>query len=258
MNTIVQRGEHLRDAKWPEVAILALVLVNGQLVLWRIVGSTGLFHGGTGVGAWSFPAFVVRRRRAPARPVRDVRWMWRWVIWTFMLAWIAKLPLSLLATHPDGATGLGCLVRPVSGFSAFSAAIGAVIAAAWGTQVLSHRTTLAELIPGVFVLLVASLALATGQLLMFCGHLYRVRRRGLAHTATSRPATRRRFSRQVDRPPGHARRTSARLTGHSIARRPRHRVRRGLVDAAVRVRVAPDRRLVGRNLCRSHRCSRAR
>jgi hypothetical protein len=180
LNAIVVRGEHLRDAKWPELAILALVLVNGQLVLWRIVGSTGFFHGGTGVGPWSFPRLWYVAVALPLAQLVMFRWIWRWVIWSFMLARIAKLPLSLLATHPDRAIGLSCLARPVSAFSAFSAAVGAVIAAAWGTQLLAHRTTLVSLLPTLFVLLVALLALATGPLLLFCGHLYRVRRRGLA------------------------------------------------------------------------------
>lgn len=180
VDDMICHGERLRDAWWPELVILTIALAHGQLVAWQVTGATGWFHGGTGVGPWSFPRLWYVMIALPLAQFVMFRWLWRWAIWSSMLARLARQPLSLLATHPDHAAGLACLARPMSGFSAFSAAIGAVLAAAWGTQMLAHRTTLQAELPTVLALLVAMSALAVAPLLLFCGHLYQVRRRSLA------------------------------------------------------------------------------
>jgi hypothetical protein len=180
VDAIVQRGERLRDLWWPELAIVAIAIAGGQLALWRIAGGTGVFHGGTGVGRWSFPRLWYVAIALPLAQLVMFRWLWRWAIWGYMLVRLARLPLSLLATHPDRSAGLACLARPLSGFSGFAAAIGAVLAGAWETQILAHRATLESYVPALFVLLVAMLLVAIAPLLAFCGHLFRVRRKGLA------------------------------------------------------------------------------
>jgi hypothetical protein len=109
-----------------------------------------------------------------------LRWLWRWSIWAYMLMRIARLPLAPLATHPDRAGGLACVARPVSGFSGFAFAIGTILASAWGMQMLAHDTTLKAELPALAVFLLAVLFVAIAPLFVFCGHLYRARRRGLA------------------------------------------------------------------------------
>jgi hypothetical protein len=180
LDRVVEGGERLRDAGWPEAVCLLAALVGGQLALWEVTGAAGLFHGATGRRAWSFPHLWYDGFALPLFQFFMYRWLWRWAIWSVMLVRIARLPLAPIATHPDRAAGLAALARPVSAFSFFGLAIGAVLAGAFGSQLIAHRTTVRSLLPELLVLLLVLAALATAPLLLFCGHLYRVRWRELA------------------------------------------------------------------------------
>lgn len=178
IDAIVDRGEHLRDRRWPETAMLAVTLAFGQIALWT--GWTGVFHGTAGAGRWELARVWYVVLALPVAQFVIVRFAWLWGIWGYMLARIARLPLAPLATHPDHAGGLSCLARPVTGFGAYAFACSAVLAGAWGTQVIAHRTTVGALMPDLLVLLVLVAAVAIAPLLLFSTHLYRIRRRGLA------------------------------------------------------------------------------
>src|SRR6476620_2755013 len=105
------------------------------------------------------------------------RWVWRILIWAYVLARIARLPLSLLATHADFACGLAALARPVTAFSGFVFATGAILSAAWSTLLIEERTTLELLTPKIATFLVGVLVVAIGPLLVLSGHMFRTRRR---------------------------------------------------------------------------------
>lgn len=175
---IVDRGEHIRDRWWPETILFAVAVGFGQLAFWT--HDTGVFSGATGAGDWELTRVWYVLVALPVAQFVIVRFVWLWGIWCYMLARVAQLPLAPLATHPDQAGGLSCVARPVTGFGAFVFACSAILAAAWGTQVLAGRTTLDAQLPELlaFLLLVAAVAIA--PLLLFSPHLYRIRRRGLA------------------------------------------------------------------------------
>ena len=109
------------------------------------------------------------------------RWMWRWLVWSNLLARLARLPLAPLATHADGAGGLACLARPVAAFSGLVLALSGILASAWGTQVLRSRHVIKYYLPGLVAYLLLAVAFAFGPYLVFSGHLFRARRRGLAN-----------------------------------------------------------------------------
>jgi hypothetical protein len=108
------------------------------------------------------------------------RWMWRWIIWSYMLARISRLKLFLLATHTDLACGLSALTRPVSGFSGFVLAIGALLSAAWSTRLIRGHASLPDLLPMLVVFLLVALAIGLGPLLLLSAQLFRARRQTLA------------------------------------------------------------------------------
>jgi hypothetical protein len=168
----------VRDLWWPEPAILAVALAFGILAFWT--GWTGVFHGATGAGRWELARVWYVIVALPVAQFVIVRFVWLWVIWAYMLARIARLPLAPLATHPDHAGGLACVARPVTGFGGFAFACSAVLAGAWGTQILAHRTTLDAQMPELVAFVLGISALAIAPLLPFSPHLYRARRRGLA------------------------------------------------------------------------------
>lgn len=180
LDRIVARGEHLRDLWWPELVLAGVALLGGQLVLWRLVGGTGVFSGETLVEPLSFSRVWYGGFALPLVQFVMFRWLWRWAIWSSMLFKINRLPLSVLATHPDRAAGLACLARPMSSFAVVAFGLGSILAGAGGTQLLAGRTTVQEQMPALLVFVLSVLALAAGPLLPFSIHLYRARRRTLS------------------------------------------------------------------------------
>jgi hypothetical protein len=173
---IVARGERLRDSPWAEAILFGLALIGGQLALWNISGATGFVHATAVVSTWSFARVWYALVALPVVQFVMFRWLWRWLIWSYMLAAIARLPLRALATHPDHAAGLAPLAWPMTGFGVFTFSVAAVLAGAWATQLIEHTTTLQALIAPLAAFLVAALVLALGPLLMFCRHMFDVRR----------------------------------------------------------------------------------
>ena len=99
IDCIVDRGENTCVMHGGRKAALAAVaLIGGQLALWEVTGATGMFHGGASAGAWSFPRVWYVVIALPLTQFVMFRWLWRWGIWNFMMARIALLPLTPLAT----------------------------------------------------------------------------------------------------------------------------------------------------------------
>lgn len=180
VDRICERAERLRASWQVELALLVIALLGGQLVLWDVFGTTGLFHGGATAGFLSFSRVWYAVFALPLLQFVMFRWLWRWLIWTYVLACIARERLDLLATHADSACGLAALARPISAFSAFVLAIGAILSGAWATRMIADQTTLGALWPNVVTFLVAALVVAAGPLVLLSGHLFRARRRTLA------------------------------------------------------------------------------
>ena len=180
VDRILVRAERLRDSWLVEAALLGLGLAGGQLVLWKVFGSTGLFSAGAPVSWWSFSRLWYALVALPLVHFVMGRLLWRWLIWTYVLARLSRLPLATLATHADYAAGLAPLARPVTGFSGMVLGIGALLAGAWGTKVIADRATVDTFLPGLLAFILASSILALGPLLFFSAHLFRTRRRELA------------------------------------------------------------------------------
>ena len=180
VDRILARAERLRDSWLVEAALLGLGLVGGQLVLWRVFGSTGLFSAGDKVSWWSFSRLWYALVALPLVHFVMGRMLWRWLIWTYVLARISRLPLATLATHADYAAGLAPLARPVTGFSGMVLGVGAILAGAWGTRLIADRATVDAFLPGLLTFILGSTIIALGPLLLFSGHLFRTRRRELA------------------------------------------------------------------------------
>jgi hypothetical protein len=180
LDDIERSAERLRDSWRVELALLVVAITGGQLVLWRVIGSTGAFHGGETVEFWSFPRVWYAVVALPLVQFVMFRWMWRWIIWSYMLARISRLRLFLLATHTDLACGLSALTRPVSGFSGFVLALGALLSAAWSNKLIRGHASLPDLVPMLVVFLLTALALSLGPLLLLSAHLFRARRQTIA------------------------------------------------------------------------------
>ena len=180
LDAIFGRAERLRSSRWAVAGLVALAAIGGQLALWGVVGSAGAFHGGSAPESLSFSRLWYALVSLPLFQFMMFRWVWQWLVWTYVLARLARLPLALIATHPDRVAGLSPLGWPIVGATGFVLAMGAVISGAWSTQLVAQRVTLPGLFPGMLAFVLGAIAFTFGPLLLFCGHLFRARARALA------------------------------------------------------------------------------
>jgi hypothetical protein len=106
-------------------------------------------------------------------------WLWRLVVTTVFCARVARLPLSLVPTHPDRLGGLGFLERIPIAFAPVILAISAVFGSRWAHDVVYHGVHVTELrLPAAgFLVLVTVVFLA--PLAVFMAPLARSRRQAL-------------------------------------------------------------------------------
>jgi len=107
-------------------------------------------------------------------------WLWRFVLWTWMLWRFARLPLALRATHPDHACGLAFLGLAQSRFAILSAAGALVVcgncinqAVYGGVDILTFRYLIAAYV-------IISTGVLLGPLLLMSVPLARARRQDMA------------------------------------------------------------------------------
>jgi hypothetical protein len=174
---ILDRAERLRDSRLASLAILAIALFAGQAVLWGLVGPTGVFAGVVSAGSVSFARIWYGCVALPIVQLLLLRYLWHWLIWSYIVVRVSRLNLATIATHPDHAAGIGFLSSPVSAFWCFVLAESAMLASAWGTQIIAGRATVDDLIPTFIAFLVLVAALAFAPLFLYIGILYRARHR---------------------------------------------------------------------------------
>jgi hypothetical protein len=107
------------------------------------------------------------------------RWLWRLGLWWYFLWRLKKLELNLVATHSDGAGGLGFLAVVQEHFVPLAFAIGAAFSGSFAETILQGKMaieSLYSLVPGVLILVSA---LFIGPLLLFTRKLWDCRVDGL-------------------------------------------------------------------------------
>jgi len=180
LDRIVDRGERLRGSGVVEAALLVIAIAAGQLGLWGVLGPTGVFAGIAHHTDWSFARVWYSTVSLPLLQFVVLRWLWRWVVWCYMLARFSRLPLAATAMHADRAAGLSFFAWPTGGYHWFVTAVATVLSGAWGTQLLDHRVTVPSLGPTLVAFLVIACVVGYAPLLPFSRHVYRARRRDLA------------------------------------------------------------------------------
>jgi hypothetical protein len=184
----VNSAFRLRNSVAAEVLLLAFVYVVGVLIVWRrfvaidvsswyaTSSSAGsrLTHAGLWYAMVSLPFFQFLL----------VRWYFRLVIWIRFLWQVSRLDLSLVATHPDLAGGLGFLSETVYGFTVLLLAHGAMLAAQIANRVLFAGAALQDFKIEIAVMLVFLMCLVFAPLVVFSPQLARARRLGLNEYGT--------------------------------------------------------------------------
>jgi hypothetical protein len=106
-------------------------------------------------------------------------WVTRVTVWAVFLWRVARLNLRLVASHPDGAGGLGFVGMSLRGFRLVSLATGALVAGTIANQILQHGLSPFAFKRVVITLLLANVVLFAGPLMVFVRILHETKRRGI-------------------------------------------------------------------------------
>jgi hypothetical protein len=107
------------------------------------------------------------------------RWVWRLGAWWWFLAQVSRLPLRLLAGHPDRVGGLSGLEQVQRRLLPLVLSISVLEAAVWAEELTRRSLSLPDLyFPGAVVVLLGLLILL-GPVLAFVPALWACRERGL-------------------------------------------------------------------------------
>ena len=171
----------LRDRLLPELVMLFLaylpslsgqtqeILTAGASSWHSISDAMGLSHAG-----WWFSLVS-----APMFRFLLFRWLWRMLVWAWLLWQISRLDLVLMSTHPDKAAGLGFLSEGQLGFSSIAFAGSVVIAAQVGNAIAYEGATLDGLKYVILGYCLFMIILLLSPLLLMVPQLYHVRKQGL-------------------------------------------------------------------------------
>jgi hypothetical protein len=121
------------------------------------------------------------------------RWLHRFLVWSLLLATLARLPLALVPTHPDRAGGLGVLTLYPSVFSGLILAVGATIGAELVAGAVRDTTTLNDIVVAMLAWTLGVLVVFLGPLLPFAVPLKRLRETALEELGPSSTVANRRF-----------------------------------------------------------------
>jgi hypothetical protein len=76
-------------------------------------------------------------------PFLLLRWVWRYLVWCWLLQRLSRFDLQIVATHPDRAAGLAFVSLGHTAFTGVGLAMSCLVAAAIGTRVLQEGVALA-------------------------------------------------------------------------------------------------------------------
>ncbi len=177
LDAILDRTERLRDSRLVEGALAVGMLGSGQASLWGLTSWSSLVHPLDHSMTMSFANLWCTAIVLPLVQFMILRWLWRWLLWAYVLVRLSRLPLSLNAIHPDQAAGLTILSSPIDAFALYVAADASIVAVAWMVKLHDHRATLETISSSFFALVVAAIVIACSPLLVFLRDLHEARHR---------------------------------------------------------------------------------
>ena len=177
----VRQALRVRDSFLAEGIMVGVVIFtmvslrlefSGSSSTWQILVSPS---GGTRTMAGWWHVFV----SLPIFQFLTVRWLWRYLIWCWLLWRISRLDLQLIPTHPDRAAGLGFLGEAQVKFGIIVLAFSSVLSCHAGEEILFGGASLAGYKMMILGYVVLVLLVLLAPLFVFSSRLFEVKRRGL-------------------------------------------------------------------------------
>ncbi len=176
----LRKVRELRDARLPELICLLLAIAS-------VFSGTTLGDRLPGVAEWSLAAdgrlsqagVWLQYVSTPLFRFVVLIWLWRLLLWTWLLWKLVRQRLDLHAAHPDGAAGLGFLGMAQERFAVMSLANGFVLCGAFANHILYLGETLFSLRYLIVGYVIAASALVLAPLLLLAPTMLRVKRHAL-------------------------------------------------------------------------------
>ncbi|MEQ9811773.1 MAG: hypothetical protein RLO50_03255 [Azospirillaceae bacterium] len=174
---ILTRISGIRNSHLPDLVIIGLVVLFGTLFradagspisAWQ-QGSDGLSLAG-----WWWVVVSL-----PVLQFLILRWIWRYLLWSWFLFRMSQLDLRLFPTHPDRAGGLGFLGVVQQSLASIVLALSITLSAAAGQEIYFGYATFADYQFLVLAYAVLVLVVFLAPLFVFTGTLVRLRREGM-------------------------------------------------------------------------------
>jgi hypothetical protein len=170
----LETADRRTSSPLPEAIVLAIALIlSGFVFAYGIRIDPSAWEGRVVDGAvtLSWAGLAARWVSAPLFQFLVLRWLWRFVAWSYLLFRISRLPLQLSVMHPDRMGGLSfvSLYPPV--FNGLTFAVSSAIAAAFirdlGVETISLQTV--QILVAAWIGI--SVVLMVGPLLVFTPRL---------------------------------------------------------------------------------------
>jgi hypothetical protein len=107
------------------------------------------------------------------------RWVWRFLVWGWLLWQISRMDLHLLPTHPDRVAGLGPFGVAHGDLAPVGCAITALFAASFAEQIMFGGATLKEFVVPAAGIVATTSAMLIAPLAFFSDRLLEAKQRGL-------------------------------------------------------------------------------
>jgi len=170
------RDSWLSEAVFLLAAVL-MPLVGTQL---HLAGATAIYDPSRAVAEGSLASRWYWFVCLPLFRFLMLRWFWRLGLWFHFLRRVAKLPLNLVPTHPDGAAGLGYVEVVQTHFAPLVLAISALQAASFAEELSAGTMSFEALYPAIALTLVVDVVLFLGPLFILTPRLWACRVKGLS------------------------------------------------------------------------------
>ena len=110
-----------------------------------------------------------------------LRWLWKYIIWIYLLFRLSQTRLKLMPTHSDRAGGLGIIILAQRSYSMIFMALSIVLSGQLIAQLLQEPDSVIVIRNVVIAYVVLSLFLIICPLLFFIGKLLKTKHQGLFH-----------------------------------------------------------------------------
>ena len=173
----VRSTRRLRDSTVAEIVVIVLAYTLSAIILEGAAREQHPAWFGAGSQSWAgwWHAFI----SLPLLLILLLGWVGRLMLWTRLLAQIARLDLHLVPAHPDRTAGLRFVGYSLRACSILGFAMGAIVAGTVANGVVHQQQSIADYRFAIAGVAVFSVILFCGPLLLFIPKLLREWQRGI-------------------------------------------------------------------------------